>query len=141
MSKRFAKKQKACYRIAMVSVGGRTWDFEVPGYLMGKLEDGDRVVVETETGMRIGLVAHLKAHSEHRDENVHMIVDKVREKRYRRLRRNKSNVEDLLAAASDRARKLEAIAGLKELERDRGDEELAKLLDAARSLSDDLALA
>ena len=141
MSKRFAKKQKACYRIAMVSVGGRTWDFEGPGYLMGKLEDGDRVVVETETGMRIGLVAHLKAHSEHRDENVHMIVDKVREKRYRRLRRNKSDVEDLLAAASDRARKLEAIAGLKELERDRGDEELAKLLDAARSLSDDLALA
>ena len=141
MSKRFTKKQKACYRIAMVSVRGRDWDYEIPSYLMGKVEDGDRVVVETETGMALGLVVNLKAHSEHRDENVHLLVDKVRVKRYRRLRNNKADVDDLLAAASARAKKLDAIAGLKALERDRGDEELAKLLDAARSLSDDEALA
>ena len=123
-------KKNGIYSFAEVEVDGRTWDFELPPYLDGAVECGTVVVVDGETP-RVGMVVRLKAHTDHRPENVRMVIDKVRTARFERLVGRRSREADLMAAAEGHLEQLNRLQALEAKAED--DPKMRSLVDALKA--------
>lgn len=104
-----SKKNSKHLKYTEVSIDGREWDFHIPDYLLGRLDEGDKVVVKRDGWYGVGSVERLMASTKHSDENVRTIVDKVKVKRWERAQSLNDKAADLLSAAEKRARKLDEI--------------------------------
>ncbi len=126
-------------RYAAVEVLGRVWEFEIPSHLLGKLETDDLVVVPSDGFFNVGTVTQLRAHVEHSRENVWLIVDKVRKRRWALAQAAKESEADLLAAARERAREVDEYEQLKE--KAKNDPELKSILKMVDRVIDGSVLA
>lgn len=126
-------------RYAAVKVLGRVWEFEIPSHLLGKLEADDLVVVPSDGFFNVGTVTQLRAHVDHSRENVWLIVDKVRKRRWALAQTAKESEADLLAAARERAREVEEHEQLKA--KAKNDPELTAILKMVDRVIDGSALA
>ena len=126
-------------RYAAVEVLGRVWEFEIPSHLLGKLETDDLVVVPSAGFFNVGTVTQLRAHVEHSRENVWLIVDKVRKRRWALAQAAKESEADRLAAARERAREVDEYEQLKE--KAKNDPELKSILKMVDRVIDGSVLA
>ena len=125
-------------RFATVAIDGREWDFEVPPYLLGRLKRGSLVAIRRDGWYGVGEVVCLRASTQHSSENVRLIVDKVKEGRWKRVSERKAEARDLMAAAERRAAEVSRLDELAKLaERD---PQLKGIMEMLSESSDDPAL-
>ena len=96
-------------------------------------------MVPSDGFFNVGTVTQLRAHVEHSRENVWLIVDKVRKRRWTLAQATKESEADLLAAARERAREVEEYEQLKE--KAKNDPELKSILKMADRVIDGSVLA
>ena len=135
---KMSKKNSKHLKYALVAIDGQAWDFHVPSYLLGRLKEGDKVVIRRDGWFGVGEVECLMASTKHSEANVRTIVDKVKVKRWKHAQCAKDKTADLLAAAEKRAERLDEIANLKA--KAEQDAELAGLMRAVSKMADDPAL-
>lgn len=71
-----SKKNSKHLKYALVVIDGQAWDFHVPSYLLGRLNEGDKVVIRRDGWFGVGEVECLMASTKHSEANVRTIVDK-----------------------------------------------------------------